>query len=121
MDRGDLTGLFSRLFQAALDVVLAEFRLARAKALARLRVARTGLILLAAALIFALAALVGLVVGLVLALTPHVGGVAAGAILCGAGLAIAAGLGWAGATRLSSETPAKKAVDRVDAVAEQTW
>jgi len=103
-----LSGLISRLFQDALDVVAAEIRLARAKAFAKLRVAQTGLILLAAALIVALAAMVGLTIGLVLALTPLVGGLAAGIIIFIVGLAIAGLLGWAGASRITGETSTEK-------------
>ena len=70
-----LPALISRLFQEALDVGRAEITLAKARVAARLSAAKTGIILLVAALVFALLGLIGLVVGLVLALVPLVGAV----------------------------------------------
>jgi hypothetical protein len=101
VEKISLPALLTRLYQDAVGVVHAEIRLAKSKALSRVRAARTGLILLGAAAIVALSALGGLVTGLVIALVPLVGGVLAGLIVLAGGLILAGLLGWIGARALS--------------------
>ena len=104
MEKIGLPALISRLFEEALEVGRAEIMLAKTRVLARLGAAKTGLILLVAALLFALSGLIGLVVGLVLALIPLVGAALSGVIVLIVALAIAGLLGFFGARMLSGRT-----------------
>lgn len=101
-----LPGLIGQLAQDAIALVRAEVELAKSKVADRLRRSRTAIILLVAALVIVQASIVGLVVGLVLALVPLVGAAGAGLVLLVAGLVIAGLLAWA-AMRLFS-TPSNK-------------
>lgn len=101
MEKIGLPALISRLFQDALDVGRAEIRLAKSRIFARLRAARVGLAMLFGALLFAVSGLIGLIVGLVLALVPFVGAALAGVIVLVAALAIAGALAYFGVKMLS--------------------
>lgn len=89
-----LPGLLGQLVQDAIGLARAEIELAKAKAADRIRRSRTAVILLIGALVVAQASIVGLVMGLVMALTPYVGPAGAGAILLAAGLFVAGLLAW---------------------------
>lgn len=89
-----LGGLIGQLYEDARTLARAEVRLAKSRALALLRRSRTAILLLAAAACVALASIVALMLGLVLALAPLVGAAFAGLILLVAGLATAGLLAW---------------------------
>ena len=101
-----LPGLVTQLLQDGAAVLRAEVALVKARVATRLEAAKTGLILFAAAALVALLSLIGLIVGLVLALAPLVGALLAGLIVLIVGLSIAGVLGWLGARQLSSRPEA---------------
>lgn len=96
-------GLGEAFMQVAEDAKAyanAQIGVVRAKAVARVRIARTGLILGAGAAALAFAALTALVVGAILALAPVMGTGLATLVVVVVVLAIAALLGWLAALRL---------------------
>lgn len=116
MNRIALPGLIAQLLQDGVAVARAEIRLGKARVTSRLVAARTGLILLVIAGIVALLSLIGLVVGLVMALAEVVNPALAGLIVMAVGLAIAGVFGWLGARRLSGRpVPAPDAHPALDA------
>jgi hypothetical protein len=108
VDKIGLPALITRLFHEALEVGRAEARLAKTRALARLRAAKFGLILLAAALLFAMSGLIALILGLVMALATYVGAALAGVIMLVVTSLIAGILAYAGVKLLSGDTVEEK-------------
>jgi hypothetical protein len=80
----------------------AQMALYKAIALARWRMARTGLAFGAVAAVLSLAAIIALLVGLILSLSPHIGPLGATTIVVGAALILTALLGWLAGRRLAN-------------------
>jgi hypothetical protein len=95
-----LTDLARRLVQDGLGLARAETALARARIAPQVRTAKVAMVLLLLAAIIGLLSAIGLVVGLVLALSAHVGPLHAALAIGGAGLATAALFGLIGASRI---------------------
>ena len=95
-----LPELVSRAVDNAKEVVRAEAALAKAQAVAKVGGYRNPVILFAVAGLLALAALFGLIDGLILTLAPQVGPGWATVIVIGAVLALAGLLGWLGSRGL---------------------
>lgn len=102
-----LPELIGQLFEDALALARAEVRLAKSRVYDLLRRSRTALVLLASAFLFVQGAVVAVMLGLVLALTPLVGAALAGLILLVAGLAVAGLLAWLAVRHIGG--PAEKA------------
>lgn len=103
MDRVSVPALVTQLLHDGVDLVRAEVRLAKARAGAKLAEVKVGAIFLAAAALIAFLGLIGLVVGLVMALATLVGPGFAGLIVLVVALLIAGVLGLLGAKRLSAK------------------
>lgn len=88
--------LLSRAVSDVEEVARAEIDLRKAKLFAKVDAAKSGVVLVAAAAVFALLALIGLVVGVLMILTPLVGPIWATVIVVGVLLVIAAILGMMG-------------------------
>lgn len=100
-----LHGLIAQLFQDALAVGRAELDLVKSKVMDKVRHSRTAIILFLAAAVIALAGLISLMTGFVLALVPLVGAAGAGAIVFVGALLVAGILGYLGSRQFSA-TPA---------------
>jgi hypothetical protein len=99
-DRPGLGALFGQLADDTREFARAEVALLKAQAGERASYAVPGLVAILLAAILAFAAIVALLVGAVIALTPAIGaGWATAAVTFGA-LLIAGGLGWLGVRRL---------------------
>ncbi len=103
--RTDHDGVGATIVQVTEDAkayAAAQVALYQAMATARWRIAQTGLIFGGVAAVLALAAVITLLVGLVLALATLVGPLLATVIVVGLTLALAGALGWLAAGRLSA-------------------
>lgn len=103
MSRVTIPALVSQLLHDGVDLARAEVRLARARLTIKLAEVKVGAIFLAAAALVAFLGLIGLVVGVVMALATLVGPGLAGLIVLVVALLIAGVLGWLGAKRLSAK------------------
>ncbi|WBO21258.1 phage holin family protein [Sphingomonas abietis] len=105
-----LGGLISQVWEDGRALVHAEVRLLKSKAFAIIRRSRAAIILVLIAGCFALASVMALMLGLVLALAPLVGAALAGVILMAGGLVLAGLLVWI-AIRLIAGPPPKPEVE----------
>lgn len=102
-ERLPLTGLAAQLVRDGKAVAQAEFKLARTKLTLRISAAKTGAILLVAAVVIALLALIALTVGLMMALATLIGFGFAALVTCAVLLIVAAVIGWLGLRQLSTK------------------
>lgn len=86
--------LFARLVDDAKAFVRAELVLYRANLSSRLGEAKIAAIMLIGAFFLAQSAIVALLVGLIIGLSPHLGPIGATAVVALGGIAVAAALGW---------------------------
>lgn len=103
MSKVTIPALVSQLLSDGTAVVRAEVQLFKARVTTRIAAAKTAAILLVAAAIVAIVSLIGLVMGVVLALSPVVGPAWAGVIVLVVGLVIAGVLAFLGARQFSTK------------------
>ena len=96
-----LTGLVSQLVDDGRSLITAEIDLAKARATDRVTRYRNAAIFFGAAAVLGLSALIALLVGLIMALTPMTGPLGATLIVIGATLLIAGIMAMVGKSRLS--------------------
>ena len=102
-----LPTLLRRLIDDARNVARAEIRLLKARTFDLMRRSKVAILLLIVALLAVQGAVVALMVGLVLQLTPLVGAAWAGVIVMAALLLIAGILAWAALRQFSAPAPAE--------------
>ena len=96
-----LANLARQLVADAVVLARAEANVAKVRVAPKIRTAKFALVLMVVAAVVALLSAIGLIVGLVMALTAHVGPLYAGLIVGGAGLAFAGLVGIVAAQQLS--------------------
>lgn len=102
VERESVSSLFSRLVDDVRNLVKAEIALQKARLGERIAGYKSALVFFAAAGVLALAALIALLVGLIMTLTPRVGPGFATLIVVGTVLVVAAVLGLIGKSRLTA-------------------